>query len=545
MRAFLGLAFAALAFPSLAAAEGKSIIVLDASGSMWGQIDGRAKLEIAREALGSVLSGMDPATEMGLMAYGHRSKGDCADIELVVPPGPGTAQAITDAANAMKFLGKTPLSDAVKMAAGELKFTEEAATVILITDGIETCSADPCALGSELEAAGVNFTAHVVGFGLTKEEGQAVACLAENTGGKYIEAADAGSLVEALKTTVVVAPEPEPVPEPAPEPAAPEFNFIPRLFFAAGGDEVPADLGAAWEIHLINGDNTLGERVTTEYGSPKINLDPGTYRVVTKLYEASAETDVTITADAVAAPDVVLNAGTLIVRPRGSDGGPIETGAAVALLKGEENLTTYYGETKTYLPAGDWNVDVTVGLATARQPVTIIAGQTTEIDVIAAAGLAAIEGYYTEGMLMEDSGHAVTILSAKQALDGSRERLTTAYGMGTQFTLAPGDYIALVELGLAAGESAFTVKPGERVDVPVILNAGVLAVKAAGATSVEVYAGKVKIDGSRERLTTEYTEDMNLTAAAGDYLVVVYRGDVKAEATVTVKAGERSEVTVP
>ena len=102
-------------------AEGKSIIVLDASGSMWGQIDGRPKLEIAREALGSVLSGLDPATEIGLMAYGHREKGSCTDIELVVPPAPGTAQAITDAANAMKFLGKTPLTEAVRRAASELK----------------------------------------------------------------------------------------------------------------------------------------------------------------------------------------------------------------------------------------------------------------------------------------------------------------------------------------------------------------------------------------------------------------------------------------
>jgi Ca-activated chloride channel family protein len=87
----------------------------------------------------------------------------------------------------MKFLGKTPLTEAVRRAAAELKSTEEKATVILITDGIETCEADPCALGAELEASGVDFTAHVVGFGLTaEEEGKAVACLAENTGGKYI-----------------------------------------------------------------------------------------------------------------------------------------------------------------------------------------------------------------------------------------------------------------------------------------------------------------------------------------------------------------------
>ena len=38
-----------------ALAEGRSIIVLDGSGSMWGQIDGRPKLEIARAALGQVL----------------------------------------------------------------------------------------------------------------------------------------------------------------------------------------------------------------------------------------------------------------------------------------------------------------------------------------------------------------------------------------------------------------------------------------------------------------------------------------------------------
>ena len=124
--------FAALLAPSLLAApllaEGKSIIVLDASGSMWGQIDGRPKMEIAREALASVLSGLDPATEIGLMAYGHREKGSCQDIELVVPPAAGTAQAITDAANQMKFLGKTPLTEAVRRAAAELKSTEEKAT---------------------------------------------------------------------------------------------------------------------------------------------------------------------------------------------------------------------------------------------------------------------------------------------------------------------------------------------------------------------------------------------------------------------------------
>lgn len=47
------LALAALICTPAAAAGAaeRTIVVLDASGSMWGRIDGRPKLEIAREAL--------------------------------------------------------------------------------------------------------------------------------------------------------------------------------------------------------------------------------------------------------------------------------------------------------------------------------------------------------------------------------------------------------------------------------------------------------------------------------------------------------------
>ncbi|MBO3758970.1 VWA domain-containing protein [Ciceribacter sp. L1K22] len=184
----------------------RTIIVMDGSGSMWGQIDGRPKLEIAREAVADVVTRLPVEQELGLIAYGHRSKGDCGDIELLVPPGKNTGQTVVGAVNAMRFLGKTPLSAAVRQAAEALRYGEESATVVLVTDGLETCEADPCALASELEAAGVNFTAHVVGFGLSKEEGAQVACLAENTGGRYIEAANAGELSDALSEAITMAP---------------------------------------------------------------------------------------------------------------------------------------------------------------------------------------------------------------------------------------------------------------------------------------------------------------------------------------------------
>jgi Ca-activated chloride channel family protein len=174
---------ATLALPAVA--ETTTMIVMDGSGSMWGQIDGRTKLEVARETVADVLMDVPGDRVLGLMAYGHRERGNCSDIELMVTPAAGSAGAILDAVNTMRFQGKTPLTEAVRQAAEVLRSTEAPATVVLVTDGIETCEADPCALAAELEASGVDFTAHVIGFGLSRAEGTEVACIAENTGGRY------------------------------------------------------------------------------------------------------------------------------------------------------------------------------------------------------------------------------------------------------------------------------------------------------------------------------------------------------------------------
>ena len=101
----------------VAAADDRTIIVLDASGSMWGQIDGKSKIEIAREALFGVVGKLDTSSSVGLMAYGHRVKGECTDIELIVEPRPGSTQAINSAVQNIKPKGKTPLTDAVRQAA--------------------------------------------------------------------------------------------------------------------------------------------------------------------------------------------------------------------------------------------------------------------------------------------------------------------------------------------------------------------------------------------------------------------------------------------
>ncbi|WP_027144794.1 VWA domain-containing protein [Mesorhizobium sp. WSM3626] len=528
-------------------AANKVIIILDASGSMWAQIDGKPKLEIARESLRTVLQSVPAADEIGFMAYGHREKGSCDDIQLIVPPQAGSASAISAAADSMKFLGKTPLTAAVKQAAEALRYTEDKATVVLITDGLETCGGDPCALGKELEASGVDFTADVVGFGLTADEGKQIACLADNTGGKYIQASDEKALQEALVETVAApAPAPGPAPAPAPEPAKSEFNFMPTVVLAEGGD--PVTDGNAWEIYKAKSDGTRGDNITTEYGDYKANLEPGDYIIVARDGEAKVEQKIKIEAGQVYKPLFTLNAGTLILHPRPSQGADVVSGAAVVIAyPGVGNPPTYYGDAKVVLPAGDEKVTVTIGQGVVTETIPLAAGRVIDKDIIVGVGHVLANAYYAAGGDKADgSGIGFKVLKAKKKIDGTRDEVTYAYGPDSKFDLPPDDYVLIATVDLAVVEQPFSVKVGEFQDLKVAMDAGVLAVTAPGTSKIEIFETKKDINGNRKSIGYAYDEKYQAAIAAGDYAVVSEKSDnSKKEGTVTVKAGERVELTVP
>ena len=92
---FFSLALAALGMgaqaqgqvTSATAKAGDAILIMDYSNSMWGQINGVAKVEIARDVIDRNFRSWNKLTNLGLLSYGHRYKNDCADIQLVSPPG--------------------------------------------------------------------------------------------------------------------------------------------------------------------------------------------------------------------------------------------------------------------------------------------------------------------------------------------------------------------------------------------------------------------------------------------------------------------------
>ena len=199
--------------PSSAAAGSgpvRMVLVLDGSGSMWGQIDGKAKIVIAREVMADLIDQIPKDFHTGLTVYGHRRKGDCGDIEMLMPVGPHNPAAMKAKVQAISPKGKTPLSESVRQAAQALRYTEERATVVLVSDGLETCDIDPCELAAELAMSGVDFTVHVIGFDISKEDQVRLRCLADKTGGLFLAAGSAGALRDALFATVEQVKEPPP-----------------------------------------------------------------------------------------------------------------------------------------------------------------------------------------------------------------------------------------------------------------------------------------------------------------------------------------------
>jgi hypothetical protein len=219
-------ALTGLAFPLVAQeTDSASILIYDASGSMWGQMDGGiTKVEVAREVIGDFFTSRDNTVPLGVVAYGHNRRGDCSDIEVVAPVGVSDPAQRSASLNRLNPRGMTPITDSLALAASMIPPTAETADIILVTDGLETCEADPCALAAQLAQEGIAIRAHVVGFGLTKEEGEVMACVADATGGLLLTPQTGQELADALKQVAQVAVETPP--EMAPPPVAEAFFDI-------------------------------------------------------------------------------------------------------------------------------------------------------------------------------------------------------------------------------------------------------------------------------------------------------------------------------
>ena len=212
--------------------------ILDASGSMLELLQGKTKLAIAQDVLSERVAALPPDVHVGLRVYGHRvpyqqEEESCKDIELVVPIETGGAAQILTWLPSMQGQGMTPMSESIRLAAEDFTFDPDRNnSIILISDGMETCGDDPSEVAGYLRELGINFTIHVIGLGVDAQTEAQLSRLAEVGQGIYQDANSEQELKSALEEINQVVVQPAPVPTEQPT-SPPTFTPLPEPNFDA------------------------------------------------------------------------------------------------------------------------------------------------------------------------------------------------------------------------------------------------------------------------------------------------------------------------
>jgi hypothetical protein len=177
-------------------------IILDVSGSMAGLVEGRAKIDVAKEAIATVVNQIPDSSYVGFRAYGHqhhKSQKNCTDTELIFPISKINKQQIISKVNSLQPNGWTPIEYSLRQAKKDFSNKSEfGKMIILVSDGEESCGGDPCAAVKDMKSAGFNVVVNTVGFDVSAVAEKQLKCIAAATGGEYKSAKNAQGLIDSM-----------------------------------------------------------------------------------------------------------------------------------------------------------------------------------------------------------------------------------------------------------------------------------------------------------------------------------------------------------
>jgi Ca-activated chloride channel family protein len=177
------------------------LFVLDGSQSMYGRWQSDIKMNIAQNLLSNLLDSLKDVEniQLALRAYGHQKTyppQDCNDTRLVVPFADDNAMRIKNQLRYIKPKGTTPIAFALEQAAGDFPECDGCRNIIiLITDGLEECGGDPCAVSLALQKKGIVLKPFVIGIG--RDFRDAFGCV-----GTYFDASSEAQFSKALDLVI-------------------------------------------------------------------------------------------------------------------------------------------------------------------------------------------------------------------------------------------------------------------------------------------------------------------------------------------------------
>lgn len=165
------------------------LFVLDASGSMYAKMDKDTRINVAKRLLTRMVDSMRymPDVELALRVYGNRHdkyEHNCEDTKLEVPFRRYNHVDIKESIAELRPKGTTLIAYSLQEAGYDFPKSAKCRNIIiLITDGIEECQGDPCAVSQALQKQGIILKPFIIGVGLDEQYKSQFDCV-----GKYFEA---------------------------------------------------------------------------------------------------------------------------------------------------------------------------------------------------------------------------------------------------------------------------------------------------------------------------------------------------------------------
>lgn len=181
------------------------LFLFDASGSMLAPWENTLRINVAKKLLSDMIDSLrvNEDLELALRVYGHQYDQRlrrCDDSKLEIAFAPKNHDAIIQKIRQLKPQGNTPIAYSLQQAAGDFpKDPRYRNILIIITDGIESCDGDPCAVSRELQHKDIFLKPFVIGIGMDKKFEEAFGCM-----GTFYDASDIFSFRKAMNQAIQI-----------------------------------------------------------------------------------------------------------------------------------------------------------------------------------------------------------------------------------------------------------------------------------------------------------------------------------------------------
>jgi Ca-activated chloride channel homolog len=151
------------------------LLIFDASGSMTTPIEKSTRIAVAKKMAIKIIDSLATFknVELALRVYGHQKtvdQKDCKDSRLEVPFAPNNIVVMKKRVNSLVPKGWTPIAYSLQECEKDFPAEKNVRNlVILITDGMEECTGDPCLISQALQKKGIFLKPFIIGLGSSEQ----------------------------------------------------------------------------------------------------------------------------------------------------------------------------------------------------------------------------------------------------------------------------------------------------------------------------------------------------------------------------------------